>query len=430
VGARIAVVAAIILSFFISVAGAAQGRKDLSALEAKVQSLRGLKFRSPVKAEYFSAAQVAKFITDSVKAPKQAARLASEDAALKAFGLLSESEDAASVYIKLYSEQAAGLYDYDGKRLIVATDRVSGEEEAQAESMGISTEDTIIIHELDHALQDQHFDLGTLISRLERSTGDEALAGQAVFEGDATYVMMDFMMRAVGMDMSMVTPEFMGMLEEMGGAMGGKTGLANLPLYFRKVSLYPYTGGLGLVKHVKDSSGWSGVDGLYRILPASTEQVLHPEKYRSAERPLKVTFPFLATQGWSILASDTLGEFVTGIVFEQFAAGGEQAAAGWNGDSFQVLGKGGARILLWYTCWDSTGDAERFLRDYKGLLEKKHPGAAWTDGKRADEHVRVLKDGTLLYAARRDSDVVFIESASRDALWGLADLMWSARKSR
>jgi hypothetical protein len=68
------------------------------------------------------------------------------------------------------------------------------------------------------------------------------------------------------------------------------------------VLIYPYTTGLGYVQAAQLQSGWEGVNELFRRMPVSTEQILHPEKYAANEAPIPVTLPAdLATElgsGW------------------------------------------------------------------------------------------------------------------------------------
>lgn len=120
--------------------------------------------------------------------------------------------------------------------------------------------------------------------------------------------------------------------------------------------------------------------------PVSTEQVLHPEKYRSGEKPHKLSFPDdVETDerlaGWENLDSDVLGEFGLRIIFNIFGMQSDAsvAAAGWDGDIYLVLKRAETdeTALLMRTCWDDEREAAEFAAKYEevqALKRKDNPG--------------------------------------------------------
>ena len=63
---------------------------------------------------------------------------------------------------------------------------------------------------------------------------------------------------------------------------GGKA--AKAPEYLKQSLVFPYFAGLHFVQRARRQGGWRRVDALYADLPASTEQILHPEKYWDAAK--------------------------------------------------------------------------------------------------------------------------------------------------
>ena len=97
-----------------------------------------------------------------------------ESMLLRSVGALTEAEDLGAIYTSILTVMVQGYYDPEEKYLrCVST----------ASSL-IQT--TTMVHELYHALQDQHFDL-TAYMEQEESTQDQARARQAVVEGEAEF---------------------------------------------------------------------------------------------------------------------------------------------------------------------------------------------------------------------------------------------------
>jgi hypothetical protein len=123
--------------------------------------------------------------------------------------------------------------------------------------------------------------------------------------------------------------------------------------------------------------GWGAVDRLYHDPPASTEQILHPERYwRARDVPRALNVPE-GEAGAEILTSGSWGEFGARLVLA--AALGDSAAAepalGWDGDRYALyrLPDGGYRFS-WSLAWDTPRDAEEFTRAYTQALVHRFPG--------------------------------------------------------
>ena len=137
-----------------------------------------------------------------------------------------------------------------------------------------------------------------------------------------------------------------------------------------------------MVLAVRRQGGWPAVDDLYKNLPLSSEQILHPEKLFGPQRdnPQDIRFALpssLAKSGWQDVGSDNFGEFGLREIFS-FHHGNDRAkedAKGWDGDRFMLVRQGtkGPYALLWVSEWDSSGDAKQGL---KALTEMQTPPVA------------------------------------------------------
>ena len=84
-------------------------------------------------------------------------------------------------------EQVAGFYDPLARKLYIA------------DWIAIDFERPALAHEIQHALQDQHFDLKSFSTPI-KDDGDRQLARAALVEGDGTAVMLWFVAQQMGND--------------------------------------------------------------------------------------------------------------------------------------------------------------------------------------------------------------------------------------
>ncbi len=113
------------------------------------------------------------------------------------------------------------------------------------------------------------------------------------------------------------------------------------------------------------------MNAAYDEPPASTEQVLHPEKYVSGERPVEVADPDVASlmgTGWAAVESSTVGEAMLGIWLGRMGVSqsdADVAAAGWGGDRLSVAsGPDDEWGMAWRIAWDTEAEAEEFDEAY------------------------------------------------------------------
>ena len=96
-----------------------------------------------------------------------------------------------------------------------------------------------------------------------------------------------------------------------------------MPAILRESLLFPYVQGMTFVQS-QAAGGWQAVNDAYADLPASTEQILHPEAYAAGELPIDVELPddlgARMGDGWSVGLEDTFGEFQLKIWLDQAAS--------------------------------------------------------------------------------------------------------------
>lgn len=361
-----------------------------AAIERDVEQLRGLQATRPVVPRLIDEAGLRAYVARSL-AETPRSQLDASDALLRSLGLLPDGSSLGELFGQLFTTQVAGFYDPETKALNVVT---------KQGGLG-PVEKVTFAHEFTHALQDQHFPTfradefqgaASGIIRAPDGQSDRSLATLALVEGDPTLVM------ALWAQQHLEPAELTELLTASSDPQTVKI-LAAMPAILRDTLLYPYTVGLQFVLGRQIAGGWPAVDRLYANPPASTEQVLHPEKY-GVDEPVTVTFPAdLARRmgdGWTLVQQDTLGELqlrtwlqVAGSIPGAVTPGttAQVAAAGWGGDRVALLrGPNDAWALVLRTAWDTTADADEFAAAAPGSLPSTPiaPNVMRRDGRTVD----------------------------------------------
>lgn len=338
----------------------AQADKDkVRELGQQAARLRGLAYR-PVVSQVVSQKECADYLLRLLDQEMQPALTQKREGFLKLLGLMPDQASMKKIYAELYTDQVRGLYDPKQKRyLVVRSDGQSsgGQMEGLAAGMGLSMENILTVHELGHAIQDQHFQLAALSQKVAANF-DEELAASSLIEGDASALMMDYAMQSVGLEAGGLDMGAMGGLDQEQMMLGSSPALAKAPRFFREVLGFPYNQGMTFVGSLRRGKDWGAVNRAFRDLPESSEQILHPDKYRR-DHPKAVTVEAIPPRGATSLGQDTAGEF-TIRCWAREKGGDEQAAAGWGGDRYEIFRSSHGLCGVWSTIWDSDKDAREF----------------------------------------------------------------------
>ncbi len=244
---------------------------SIATIAERVESLRKLRFDELPEPVSVTGEEAAQEGIDALDRDYPAAQRAADEKLYIMLGLLPEGTDLREEATSIFGEQVAGYYDPKTKRLRLvegaAGSRVSNE--------------MIIAHELNHALEDQA--IGLDLDELSGS-GDSTLAVSALAEGSATVVMYGYL------------DKYFGAEEALGGLLSDSLNApstANLPPFLVAQLLFPYTAGQQFVTVLlQRDDTWGPVDEALRERPPeSTEQILHPEKWFDHEAPIDVTLP-------------------------------------------------------------------------------------------------------------------------------------------
>lgn len=357
---------------------------DFPRLTREVEALRSLRFMRPVPCGYKTPAQVRAYLRRELDRETD---WAATDAMLLQFGFIPRKFPLKRFMIEFYTEQVAGYYDPDTGRFNM-TDAVSDDPSmAAVTGMGFQSAvtDSMVIHEMDHALQDQYFNLHALEHGCEGHS-DRSLATTALIEGDATLVMMDALYKSLGLPASS-RPPLSTLMHDNTVLQGGGPVFQRAPLYIRSCALFPYIAGACFVDYWRRRGGWKAVNRIWHHPPRSTRVILHPETWHYPSSPLlTVRLPpqgtLCAAEGMRqeverTVSQDSLGEEQIRLLLEQWLPQmppqeRNAICSGWRADSFRIFSHGPRRHMVWESAWSSAVAARRFASAVATVLEVSH----------------------------------------------------------
>jgi hypothetical protein len=334
---------------------------SLDAEMKTVERLRGLTFEHPVVERTLTRAELPKVLRAQME---KSLPYSPED---YAFILLTlqlvdgGTTDLVGSMLDLYQSQVLAFYD-------PLTHTYFAIDQLPAAAAGILDSDvlreSVAIHELTHALQDQRFQAGARDQALQSDT-DGSLALHSLMEGEATLVMLDYVLDSAGqkLDEVFANPEVLSLLtSSLSNA--DQTIDPSTPRYFAESLKFPYAEGLKLVIEGYRRGGWKMIDRMDENPPRSTREVLHPAEYfarlgvgGAAGAPFDDKSPLPGT-----LTVEHLGEF-----HWRFLVG--EAGAGWVDDRVIVAQNVQCDpTVLVETRWENADRAKTFRDAYAAFL--------------------------------------------------------------
>jgi hypothetical protein len=321
---------------------------------------------------------IKKFLVETIKTKLPPEKVKREEIVYKAIGVIPDTYNYEKGIIALYVGQIGGYYDPEKKHFVMA-DWIPE---------GLQSE--VAVHELTHALQDQHYDLEKMLDP-KQENGDMLLAYAALVEGDAMLVMTDHA-RAQSGKKSLLEEATVDDLvqQQQGGVSSGERDDPNvIPETLRRILLFPYTEGVRFSHTLlRKGMGYQEIDDSFKAPPQSTREILHPEVYLD-QTAQKASIPSIDEfvpeyRSARVVYSDTLGEFIIQATLCASPLVGDSckgAAQGWLGDRVVIFeGEAAPREVLWITKWESVAEAQEFIVAYRKVLAERYPGSLSGDG--------------------------------------------------
>lgn len=321
-------------------------------LQAVVEQERGLVFREGIDIEllddenYIERSR-ADFEADLAEDPED---LANSAAALGALGLWPEGVDPVEVLGEYLSVGSLGYYDPETGEMVVRG-------AADTPNLRIT-----LVHELTHALDDQHFDLDR--PELDDRPDEAGFAFSALVEGNASRVEAAYTASLSDEERADAEAEQQGYID--GIDIGG------FPPILLAQQQFVYRTGADFVQALYDEGGNAAVDRALEDPPTTTEQILEPEDWPDRDAVVEVPAP---EADGEVVEESVAGQF---LIHALASLSEDEPTPEWDGDN----------TVLW-----QDGDQDCLRMAVAGDLEALETGLTpWAEQAGAEMEV----DGDLL----------------------------------
>ena len=281
-----------------------------------VENERELDFEHPVHIDFLTPEEY------SAAARSDEAELTDEDreeledaeALMRALGLVSDDVDLFDASNDLSDSGTLAYYDDTTGRITV-----------RGTEMTVDLQATLV-HELTHALQDQHFDLGRL---RDFTTTGESAAFRAVVEGDASLVEDHYVGSLDAADLA----EYEASIDEQLEA----APYDGIPSFLTASFSAPYALGTPLVGIVQADGGWDAVNDMLETPPTTEVELLDPLVYLDGITVRDVDLPEPA-EGVEVIEESDFGAITLYLMLatRMDALDAFDAADSWGGDAYRT----------------------------------------------------------------------------------------------
>ena len=343
-----------------------------------VERERELRFDHPVRIDHLTETEFREEITvgsdvvhplDQLDADREAARL-------RALGLIDGDVDLLVVGDEVSVASVAALYDPVEKRILIRGN-------AGTPDPGLRL---TLVHELVHALQDQHFDL----ERLDRIVDDEQYgAARALAEGDARVIEDLYYDSLLIFEQRAVDEYRDGFVRD--GPLDGAAAVLDLSWSA------PYVFGPALIAGLYRENGNAAIDAAFRNLPMSDEHVLDPRQFvHGPDRVRFVDVPALRADE-DERARTTFGALQLYLMLSERISAHDALAAtdGWGGGRAVTFADAdGSECLRASLAGDTERDTSEMFEALQAWAEAGPSGAADVDRRSEQIALTACDPGT------------------------------------
>jgi len=391
-----------------------------------------LPIKKEVKRRLISRDEVVAYVTKHMMEDEDARRLRRSELVLKKFGLLPRDFDLETFLVALLREQVAGYYDPKAKTVNLL------------DWLDVEQQRPVMAHELTHALQDQSFGLEKWMKAGSADLGESkkeptpadidndeiSTARQAVVEGQAMAVLVDYMLAPSGQSLK-DSPQIVETLKQrMLVGTADSVEFRHAPIYLKEALTFPYRYGMDFVAELLAHGGKEkAFAGAFLNPPRSTRQIMEPRTYLSGEQIAPMPLPDFKQdfKNYDRFDIGAIGEFDVALLVDQYA--GVEASHAmyphWRGGYYYAVrpknDPNSSLGLLYVSRWSSLERSAEFsaiyakslMQRYKRLQQVKDPEKRDDDAvdlatlqTLVGRHVWLTEEGPVVIETK--GDMVFI----------------------
>lgn len=331
----------------------------VAELAAYAESVRGLEFDHPVLVDFLTAAEYTKETTQDEDGLDEDSRvgLDRQAASLRAIGVASGEVDLFTAFNTV--ADGGTLAFYDPVEQVV---RVRGTE------MTVGLQVTLV-HELTHALQDQHFDLEQLYEDDLDSSASTAF--RALIEGDALRVEDAYATEELSTEEQATYDDEYAAAVEVSAA-----STVEVPPFISASFSVPYLLGQPFVTMLANQGGNAAVDDAFHDPPFTEEHLFDPASYLGGESSDEVALdldddievqeegPF-GSPSWYLMLAERIDPKVA---FD--------AALGWAGDAYAIFKANGRTCVRAVFTGDRSSDEKEMASALRAWASEMPGGRA------------------------------------------------------
>jgi hypothetical protein len=374
---------------------------EIDSVLRELSAVTGFRVRRQLPFELITRDEVNKYLKEQIRQSVKPDEIRAEEVTLKKFGFAPADFDLKQTTIDLLTEQAAAFYDFHRKKLFIS------------DWATVNMRDAALIHELAHALADQNFPIQKYLSKANNDS-EASLAREAVVEGQASWLMLEVTARRGGRSLADPDTARELMAVDSDASDSSYPVFNEAPLYLRRTLLFPYDDGERFQQAIFLHDGKTAFTKVFRQAPASTAQIMHPDRYFSGDapvspdlpKPLKHARPFVEGQ---------LGELETRILLEQYAGADLADALGprLKGSDYRIdeVKPGRRMTLLYLSDWSDEDSAARYFDAYRKILRAKWKQIEVTaqdparfSGKSEDGYFTLVRNGIRILSQEGFTD--------------------------
>jgi hypothetical protein len=413
----------------------------------------GLPIKHEVKRKLTKRDEVQSYVEKNMREDKDAKRLERSTEVLKKFGLLPRDFDLPKFLVAMLREQVAGYYDVKTKTVNLLN------------WLDAEQQRPVLAHELTHALQDQSFGIEKWMkgskpdpddrnknknddpSPDDIATDEETSARQAIVEGQAMVVLLDYTLAPTGKTM-LESPQIVEALKQ--GMLNGSAdspAFRDAPILLKEELTFPYRYGLDFTGALLQAGGKElAYAGAFKDPPKTTREIMEPQTYLTHEKldPMRMIDMDKDFKGYDAFDIGAMGELDVDILVEQYAGADEarEVYPEWRGGYYFAgkpkTNKAAPIGVLYVSRWSSPIAAAQFAAIYaKSLTQRyKQRQGLGPDGKAAVDapppeswrtlrgrHSWLTEEGVVLIDVRGD-EILISESLDDDTTKRVASDFW------